>query len=126
MAGVHAAPITIVQSPGKWRWDVDSYYAAWEAGIFGEDAKLELLNGEVFRKLSPQNALHATGIGLAMQALTPLLGSHYWLRVQQPLRLGWKNEPEPDLAIVKGSAKSFLDRHPNATDAVLVVEVSDR
>ena len=126
MAGVHAAPLTHVQAPGKWLWDVDSYYAAWEAGIFGEDAKLELLDGEVYRKLSPQKALHATGIGFAMRALSPFIGSDTWLRIQQPLRLGWNNEPEPDLAVVRGSAISYLDHHPGAQDALLVVEVSDR
>ena len=32
-------------------------------------------------------------------------------------------EPEPDVAIVKGNPRDFLDEHP--TSAVLVVEVSD-
>jgi Uma2 family endonuclease len=33
------------------------------------------------------------------------------------------SEPEPDLAVVRGSARDYVDQHP--TSAALVVEVSD-
>ena len=126
MAGVHAAPLTHVQSPGKWRWDVDSYYAAWEKGVFGEEAKLELLEGEVYKKLSPQKAPHATGVRMASEALSHVLLKGSLISVQLPLRLDWRNEPEPDIAVLRGDAQSFADRHPTAADTLLVVEVSDR
>lgn len=44
-------------------------------------------------------------------------------RVQLPLALGVDSEPEPDLAVVEGSARSHLDAHP--TTAALVLEVAD-
>jgi Uma2 family endonuclease len=41
--------------------------------------------------------------------------------VQLPLTLGRRNEPEPDLAVVKAAAAS-RDRHPET--AVLVIEIA--
>ena len=35
------------------------------------------------------------------------------------------SEPEPDVAVVRGSDQDYIDRHPGPADVVLVVEVSD-
>ena len=40
-----------------------------------------------------------------------------------PLALGRASEPEPDIAVVRGSPRDFMDAHPTA--ALLVVEVAD-
>ncbi len=35
------------------------------------------------------------------------------------------DEPEPDVVIARGTCDIYLRRHPDATDVVLIVEVSD-
>jgi Uma2 family endonuclease len=52
-----------------------------------------------------------------------VLGCH--LQVQLPVTLSDVDEPEPDLAIVKGTIESFADRHPGPRDLLVVFEVAD-
>lgn len=46
-------------------------------------------------------------------------------RSQLPLTLSRVDEPEPDLAIVRGTPEDFADRHPGPSDVVAVIEVAD-
>ena len=45
------------------------------------------------------------------------------MRVQLPLALDPDSEPEPDVAVVAGEARAFIEAHP--ASAALVVAVSD-
>ena len=47
----------------------------------------------------------------------------YYLRIQLPLAIGERNQPDPDLAVVQGSYRDYEDEHP--TTAALIVEVAD-
>ncbi len=93
-----------------------------EAGILAPDARVELIDGEII-EMSPQNTSHATAVVLVQQALTTIFRIGYSVRTQLPLDLGERNQPEPDVAIVKGEARVYLAHHP--AQAELVVEVSD-
>jgi Uma2 family endonuclease len=35
------------------------------------------------------------------------------------------SQPEPDLAVARGQARDYLDRHPGPADVPLVIEVAD-
>jgi Uma2 family endonuclease len=104
------------------RWRRAEYDRAIEAGIFHEDERLELIAGRLI-VAEPQNSPHATGIQLAADALRAAFGSGWQVRVQLPLALGDWSEPEPDLAVVPGSARDYRDAHPS--HAALVVEIAD-
>lgn len=73
--------------------------------------------------MSPQNSPHFTAIRLAEDALRKVFGLGYEVRVQGPLDLSPSSQPEPDIAVVRGSIRDYAKAHP--TTAVLVVEVSD-
>jgi len=60
---------------------------------------------------------------LAEEALRVAFGPGVVVRTQLPLALGQYSEPEPDVAVVVGTARDFTDDHP--TSALLVVEVAD-
>ena len=90
------------------------------AGIFDEDERVELLEG-VIVAMTPQSAPHARRIQWLTRFLVRTLGDEYAVRPQLPLTLGERNEPEPDLAVVRTDATSE-DRHPQT--AVLVIEVA--
>ena len=45
------------------------------------------------------------------------------VRVQHPIVLDERSEPQPDIALVKRA--NYADRHPTAADVLLIVEVSD-
>lgn len=101
----------------------EEFERAGELGIFRPDERLELIGGEVIRKMSPQKTSHATAIRQAEETLRRAFAAGYDVRVQLPLVLGPHNEPEPDVSVVVGSFKDYRQAHP--TTAVLVVEVAD-
>ncbi len=93
-----------------------------EAGIFAPGERVELIEGEIVVK-DPQTPPHATAVVLAQEALRALCGPGFDARAQLPLSLGPDSEPEPDAAVVRGTARDYVDGHP--TTANLVVEVAD-
>jgi Uma2 family endonuclease len=102
------------------RFTVDEYHRLIAAGILDEDEHVELLEG-VITRMSPQGVPHSRVIRWLNRFLARSLGNEYELFVQLPLTIGDRNEPEPDLAVVKAEDVP-ADRHPST--AVLVVEVA--
>ena len=47
------------------------------------------------------------------------------LRIQQPITLPPHDEPEPDVAVVRGGIDRYTSRHPLAADVLCVIEVAD-
>lgn len=107
------------------RWTRAEYYRAAEAGIFGPEERLELLDGEIIRKMSPQRGYHAGSVASTNRILGDAFGPAFHVRVQLPLILDDLSEPEPDVVVVAGGPFDFGPGHPTAADALLVVEVSD-
>jgi Uma2 family endonuclease len=107
------------------RWTREEYYRAAECGVFKPGERLELLDGEILQKMSPQRPPHATGLTLTAHALGRAFGPDYYVRQQLPLVLNDQSEPEPDLVVVPGTPLDYLAHHPTAADARLVVEIAD-
>ena len=105
-----------------YRWSRDAYDRAVDAGVFGPEDRIELIDGEIVA-MTPQGSRHAAVSVAAGKVLERAFGGGCHLRTQMPLAIADDSEPEPDLAIVEGDARDYLDAHP--TTAQLVVEVSD-
>jgi len=103
------------------RLSVDEYHRMVEVGVLGEDEHVELLEGVVV-SMPPHGPLHAGTIQRLNKLLVRAAGDDWDVRCQLPLTLGDRNEPEPDLAVVRAGEGSLLDRHP--TTARLVIEVT--
>ncbi|MBI3799790.1 MAG: Uma2 family endonuclease, partial [Deltaproteobacteria bacterium] len=103
-------------------WTREEYYKMAEAGVFRPGERVELIGGRIVT-MSPQNSPHFTAICLAEDALRAIFGTGYVVRVQGPLDLNPSSQPEPDIAIVRGSVRDHAHAHP--TTALLVVEVSE-
>lgn len=103
-------------------WTVEEFERLFEAGFFAPDAKYELIEGEVWEKMT-QKTSHAVAVTLAQYLLADVFGVAFVVRVQLPLVFGQSSKPEPDVAIVSGSPRDYLENHP--TTAVLIVEISD-
>lgn len=73
--------------------------------------------------MSPQNSPHYTAIRLTEEALRTAFGASYDIRVQGPLDVSLSSQPEPDLAVVRGTARDYASAHPST--ALLVVEVAE-
>ena len=108
--------------PQRWLWKVKEFQRAYDLGAFGFDARLELIEGEIIRKM-PQNEPHAWTIQAVTEALRSTFAVGHSVRTQLPLVFGPRSKPEPDAAVIVGSFNDYKSRHP--TTAVLVIEVSD-
>jgi Uma2 family endonuclease len=109
-------------SAGLHRFNSEQYERMIDAGVFGPDDRLELLDGEVV-EMAPQKSRHATAVRLLERALEKAFGTGFDIRAQLPLRISEQSEPEPDIAVVAGSPRDYRDAHPET--ALLVVEVSE-
>jgi Uma2 family endonuclease len=104
------------------RWTREEYERLAEQGFFHPEEKVELVDGVIY-EMTPQSSFHSTGVLLTQGALQPLYKAGFHIRIQMPLALGLDSEPEPDLAVVPGGLRDYVDAHPST--AVLVLEVAD-
>ena len=99
------------------------YLRLVEAGVF-EGRRVELIDGVVYERMTPQQSPHASAIRRSLRALLEIFSlDKYAVDVQLPLDLSNRDMPEPDLAVVLREATDYYASHP--AGAILVVEVSD-
>jgi Uma2 family endonuclease len=108
---------------GFRRFSVAEYHKLIDIGILTEDDNLELLEGYLVHKM-PHNPPHDGTIDLFSEALRRHLPASWILRIQQAITLG-DSEPEPDGAVVRGNARTYLARHPGPADVGVVIEVAN-
>ena len=116
MSSTSEAPIC------HYRLSRAEYDRAVEAGAFEPDAKLELIDGELLA-MTPEGSRQAAVIQLVAARLRQVFDSGFDVRIQHPLAADEYSEPEPDVAVVPGTIRDYLDAHP--TSAALVAEVSN-
>ena len=102
---------------------VEEYHGMIDSGTLPEDGRFELLNGRVVRKMTkhPPHVLASDNTADAFQASLP---NGWYVRRQDPVTLEM-SEPEPDVAVVRGSKEDYGQHHPGPADVGMVVEVSD-
>jgi Uma2 family endonuclease len=110
-----------VAAPQVHLWTRDEYYIMAEAGLF-RDQRVELIEGQVI-EMSPMGSHYATSVSLLLRTLEAAFGAAYFVRVQMPLDVGERSEPEPDIAVIAGAIREYAEAHP--TTAALIVEVAD-
>lgn len=117
-----SAALTVRPRAETCRWSREVYDRAVEAGVFGPEDRIELIDGELLTTTPPssRHAAVATRVGAL---LARAFGGRGHVRTQMPLAAADDSAPEPDLAVVPGDALDYLDAHPAA--ALLVVEVAD-
>jgi Uma2 family endonuclease len=104
------------------RYTVERYFTLVDEGVLEPDDRVELLEGVVV-SMSARNPLHDTGITLVADALHEAIGRRAVIRVQCSLIIGRFSAPEPDVAVVAGTARDYSVAHPST--ALLVVEIAD-
>ena len=106
-----------------WRLSIEQYHAIIQAGILTDDDCVELLEGWLVFKM-PKNPPHRATTRLVRTALENILPAGWYVDSQEPITLS-NSEPEPDIVVVRGDTRQYLDRHPGAEDIALIIEVSD-
>ena len=111
--------------PAKHLFTVAEYEQMGEAGIFGENHRLELIEGEII-EMSPIGRRHAAIVRILNNVLTRLLGAdEAVVDAQNPVVLSEISEPQPDIVLLKPRPDLYADGHPSPEDVLLVIEVAD-
>ncbi|MBI5628931.1 MAG: Uma2 family endonuclease [Candidatus Rokubacteria bacterium] len=103
-------------------WRRVEYERLIETGFVQRGDQIELLGGQLI-VAEPQGSGHYATIRAVEDALRSVFGRGWEVRGQGPLALDEESEPEPDVAVVPGSFRDYVDGHPSRP--VLLVEVSE-
>ena len=110
--------------PAPYRFTVGEYYRMVEAGIFNEDDRVELLEGEIV-DMAPIGSRHAACVKRLNRFFSEKLSEQVTVAVQDPIRLGDLSEPQPDVVLVRPRPDDYAGGHPGPEDVLLLVEVGD-
>lgn len=106
----------------KKYFKVDEYHRMGEAGIFSEDDRVELVEGEIV-EMTPIGRRHAACVDRLTELLSGL--PEVIVRVQNPVQLDALTELQPDVALLKRREDFYSRSYPKPDDVLLLVEVAD-
>lgn len=95
-----------------------------DSGLFREDDRLELLQGEIL-EMSPIGSRHSAAVKRANQLFSAALVGRAVVGIQNPVRLSDLSEPQPDVALLKPRPDFYEEAHPEPGDILLLLEVAD-
>jgi hypothetical protein len=108
---------------------VEQYHRMIAAGILPDGEPIELLDGLLVQKIRGEamtvSPRHSVAVGLLIEMGRRLPGLRVHLRVQGPLTIEPRNEPEPDGLVVRGEIQDYADRHPGPAEVTSAIEVAD-
>jgi Uma2 family endonuclease len=110
--------------PARWRFTTEEYHRMGEVGIFDEDDRVELIEGELIQ-MTPIGPRHAANVGRLTDLFTERLQRRVIVWVQNPVHLSPDSEPEPDIALLRRRADYYATGLPRPEDVLLIIEVAD-
>ena len=128
-----AQPLSVSLEPGWvpspaciYRLTVDQYEAMVAAAIFSKRDRLHLIDGVLVTKMTKKPP-HVIACELTRDSLLQILPTGWRVTTEARIRIPDYNEPKPDIAVVRGSARDaeYRRRHPEPGDVALLVEVAD-
>src|SRR5712691_7513791 len=103
---------------------VDDYHKMAEAGILGEDDRVELIDGELI-EMAPIGSNHAGEVMSLNMLLSAAVAGRAIISPQNPVRLSVHSEPQPDLTVLRFRDDFYRTSHPQPEDVLLLIEVAD-
>ncbi|QDG51971.1 hypothetical protein FIV42_14855 [Persicimonas caeni] len=86
--------------PQKHRFTVEEYRRLGQSGIFGEDDRVELIDGEIY-EMAPVGARHMGHVNLLTRLFYAQVADAATISVQNPVRLGDDSEPDLDIGVAE-------------------------
>ena len=109
--------------PLRGPFTVEDFHRLARVGVLREDDRVELVDGQVV-EMSPIGVPHAACVRRLIGVLSRHLGHVAVVDAQNPIVLGARDQPQPDLAVLRPRGDGYRE-HPRAADLLLVIEVSD-
>jgi Uma2 family endonuclease len=114
----------VIDLPRRHRVTVAEFLRMGAARVFGADARLELIDGEIV-EMAPIGPPHAGTLNALNGAFATRAERRYIVAVQNPVALGERSLPQPDLALLRYREDAYSTSHPTPKDVLLLVEVAD-
>ena len=100
----------------------DEFERMARAGVFGEDERLELIDGEIV-EMSPIGPGHGMCVAILSKRFVLGVGDRALVWIQSAARMALRSVPQPDLALLR--RRSYRQANPRPEDILLVVEVAE-
>jgi len=121
MSALVTPPVQKQSPPVPKHWSVEDFHDVFSSSKL-KSRRPYLIRGVVWEQ-GEMNPPHAFYVDVVNELLRRVFNVGYRVRVQSPLLLAQDTDPEPDIAVVRGTAMDYRFAHP--TTAELIVEVSD-
>jgi Uma2 family endonuclease len=116
--------MTAVFTPTPLRVSVQHYAKMIETGALTKHDRVELLEGEILR-MAPIGKEHTAITAHLHERFVLLLAGAATVIGSGTVNLGERSAPQPDLMLLKRRADFYRARLPEATDILVLIEVSD-
>jgi Uma2 family endonuclease len=103
---------------------VQEYFRMGETGVLAPDARIELLEGEII-DMTPIGPPHASLVTRINRLLERAVEDAALVSPQNPITLGERSAPQPDIALLRPRDDFYASAHPGPADILLLVEVAD-
>ncbi|HUY31340.1 MAG TPA: Uma2 family endonuclease [Pirellulales bacterium] len=121
------------RAPVPMTFSVAQFHHMLATGVLRDGQPVELIEGVVMpknRAAMGENVMghgkrHAVVVTRIQRLLERGIAADAHIRVQLPVTLSDRSEPEPDIAVVRGIDVDYLKSHPRPRDVLLAVEVAD-
>jgi len=106
-----------------YRLTVDEFDRIVQSGALGKQDRLQLIDGLICR-IEPPDRSYPLAAKQAMLALLRVVPPGWHVASERPLVASQWSKPEPDLSVVKGQARDYLQRNITPGDVALVVKIA--
>ena len=103
---------------------IDEWHRMGVAGLFGDNARVELLDGEVI-EMAPIGSRHGGCVNRLNRLLVTRLGERAVVAPQNPVVLDEISEPQPDIAVLAPRDDIYSRSHATPAEILLLIEVAD-
>jgi Uma2 family endonuclease len=119
-----AVPGASASRPAHYRFTVAQFNQMLRDGTIRDQDKVELIDGLVVAKVS-KNPPHVIAGKLLFSALQGILPTGWHPSKDDDVVISDHDQPQPDIAVVRGGPRDYPKGHPTSADIALAVEISE-
>ena len=108
----------------KRRFSVKELYLMDKAGVFCENDRVELVDGEII-EMAPIGSYHNSCVTTLTHIFVRAVPEGVRVRVQGAVQMDESTMFQPDLAILRPREDDYFESNPTPEDVLLIIEVSD-
>jgi len=114
----------MIAEVAHYQFTVQEYHRMGDTGIISEDARVELIHGQIYT-MSPVGRRHSACVKRINKFFAKKIDEQAIISIQDPIVLNDFSEPEPDIALLVYRDDCYEERLPKASDVLLLIEVSE-